>query len=126
MVEGDNTGGWSGRFRRVLDALLGLAQNRIELFAVELQEEKLRAVRLAVWCTVALTLCAGGLLICLGALALFLWTVGGYWGLMGLALALLSASAAMLWWLRRGILGGPQPFADTLAEFKKDRECLRE
>ena len=36
------TGGWLDSLRRTGDSLLGLAQSRFELFAVELQEEKCR------------------------------------------------------------------------------------
>jgi uncharacterized membrane protein YqjE len=117
--------GWLQRLQLIGDSLLALAHNRIGLFAVELQEEKLRALNLAVWIVVALTLCSAGLFVGLGALALFLWNVAGYWGLIGLTVAILSASATLLWWIRRRMRCGPPPFAETLAEFRKDRECLR-
>ena len=119
-----STGGWRNSLRRACDSLLGLAQGRLELFAVELQEEKLRALNVIVWLVVALTLGVAGLLLGLGALAFYLWAVAGYYGLGGLALALLAASAGVLWAIHRRIRTGPTPFVETLGEFRKDRECL--
>jgi uncharacterized membrane protein YqjE len=125
MSEGDpKSDGWLDSIRRTGDSLLGLAQSRIELFTVELQEEKLRALNLLVWLVVALALGVAGILIGLGALALFLWEVAGYGGLIGLALVTLAAAAAVLWSIRQRVQHGPRPFSDTVAEFKKDRECL--
>src|SRR5712672_91852 len=42
-------GGVLQLLRRVCDTVLGLLQNRAELFAIELREEKARQVRLALW-----------------------------------------------------------------------------
>lgn len=117
--------GWFEGLRRAGDSLLGLVQSRFELFTLELQEEKLRALNLVVWLVIGLTLGAGGLLVGLGILAFWLWHVAGYLGLLGLMLAALAAAGGVLWGLRRRIRTGPAPFAETVAEFRKDRECLR-
>lgn len=117
--------GWLDSLRRMGDSVLGLVQSRLELFAVELQEEKLRALGLVVWLVVAVTLVVAGLLAGLAALGIWLWSVAGYLGLIGLMLAALAAAAGVLWGIRRRIRSGPAPFAETLAEFRKDRECLR-
>lgn len=118
-------GGFLGSFRRVGSSLLALLQNRVQLLAVELQEEKLRAVRLLVWLTVALALGIAGLLVVVAVLALFLWQKAGYGGVLGLAIALLGGAAFLLWQLRRRILCEPTPFATTVAEIGKDLACLR-
>lgn len=120
----DNPPGLFASLRRIADSLLALVQNRCELFAVELQEEKLRTVNLLLWLGLALALGTAGLLVGLAALALLLWSVAGYAGLIGLALAALAGAAAIVWTVRRRIQTGPPPFAETVAEFKKDRECL--
>jgi uncharacterized membrane protein YqjE len=126
MGEGDpKPAGWLELLRRAGDSLLGLVQSRLELFTVELQEEKLRALGLLVWLGLALVLGAAGLLLGLGALALFLWEMTGYAGLVGLALVTLASAAGLLWAMRRRIRRGPLPFSQTIAEFRKDRECLR-
>ena len=126
MTEGDpETGGLLGSARRAGSSLLALLQTRVELFAVELQEEKLRAIRLLVWLTIALTLGVGGILVAIGVLALFLWQRAGYAGMIGLAVIALTGAATILWLIRRRMLRGPDPFAATVAEIRKDVECLR-
>lgn len=118
------TGGWANSLRRTGDSLLGLAQNRLELFAVELQEEKLRALNVLIWLIVALALIVAGVLVGLGALALYLWHTAAYFGLIGLALVSLGAGAGALWAIRQRIRSSAAPFAKTVDEFKKDRSCL--
>jgi uncharacterized membrane protein YqjE len=99
--------------------------SRFELFAIEMQEEKLRLVSLLIWLGVAMTLGAAGLVVIMGALAFWLWTTTGYWGLIGLALVPLAGAAGILWKIRGQIQREPPPFSETTAEFKKDHECLR-
>lgn len=126
MREGDpKPDGWLDTLRRSGDSLLGLAQSRLELFSVELQEEKLRVLKLLVWLGVALALGMAGILVVIGTLALFLWNQAGYFGLVGLALLVLAGAAGIFFWLRRQIQSGPRPFDATVTEFRKDRECLR-
>lgn len=117
--------GWLDALRRSGDSVLGLVQNRLELFSVELQEEKLRAIKLLVWLAVALALALAAILVAAGALAIFLWQVAGYWGLIGLALLTLGGAAGIVWRLRQQLHTGPTPFNATVTQFKKDRECLR-
>lgn len=125
MDEQERTsGGWLDSLRRTGDSLLGLAQNRFELFAVELQEEKLRALNTLVWLVVALALIVAGVLVGLGALAIYLWSVAAYFGLIGLALVSLAAGGGLLWYIHNRIRTGPSPFSKTVDEFKKDRTCL--
>jgi uncharacterized membrane protein YqjE len=119
-------GGVLASVRRVGSSLLALLQNRVQLFAVEWQEEKLRALRLLLWLTAALALGIAGLLVAVGVLALFLWKQAGYTGVIGLALVLLGGAALLLWQLRRRILQEPEPFATTVAEIGKDLACLRQ
>lgn len=119
------TGGVPDSVRRIGRSLFALLRTRFELCALEVQEEKLRTVNLLIWLAAAITVGAAGMLVAFGALALFLWQNTGYSGLIGLALAALGAAAATLGYLRRRILAGPAPFATTVAELRKDAECLR-
>jgi uncharacterized membrane protein YqjE len=119
-----HTGGLLERLRGIGESLLALARNRVELFASELQEEKLRLINLLVWFSLAIVLGAGGLLVAIGTLAVWLWDVARYAGLIGLALAAFVGGAGILWGLRRRIETGSMPFTGTLAEFRKDTECL--
>ncbi len=83
-------GSWSDSLRRSGNSLLGLAQSRFELLAVELQEEKLKALSTITWLVVAFALVVAGLLVAIGSLALYLWIAAGYLGLIGLALGTLA------------------------------------
>lgn len=126
MTEPDAAeGGLVGSARRVGSSLLTLLHTRVELFAVELQEEKLRALSFVVWFTTALALAVAGILIAMGIAGVFLWERAGYPGVIALAVAALGSSAGLLWLLRRRILRGPGPFATTISEMGKDLECLR-
>jgi uncharacterized membrane protein YqjE len=126
MFESDpEAGGIMESIRRLGNSLTGLLQTRAELFAVELQEEKLRAIRLLVWVAVAITLVVTGLLVAIVGLALFFWEMAGYWGIAGLAAGALGTAAIILWIIHRRITRGPAPFAGTVAEFRKDAACLK-
>jgi uncharacterized membrane protein YqjE len=126
MAEAEQgAGGVLDSDRRIASSVLGLLHNRLSLAAVELQEEKLRAISLLLWLCAAVGLATVGLLVVVAALGLFLWERAGYAGLVGLAFAAFTGGFVVLLLLRRRILRGPQPFAVTVAEFEKDLECLR-
>jgi uncharacterized membrane protein YqjE len=111
--------------RRLANSVLGLMHNRLSLIAVELQEEKIRAINHIIWLSVAMALGVAGVLVAIATLAIFLWERAGYAGLIGLALLTLGLAALALWLLRRRILNGPQPFATSVAEIGRDFETLR-
>lgn len=119
-----NPGGWLESLRRIGASALALLRSRFELFTVEWQEEKLRLLNLGVWLVVALVLGLSGLLVALAALAIWLWLAAGYLGLILLAVATIGAATGILFWLRHKIKTGPAPFAQTVAECRKDAECL--
>src|SRR5690606_449323 len=118
-------GGVLDSARRLAGSVLGLIHNRLSLATIELQEERLRAISQLIWVGVGFALGLAGILVAIGAVAFFLWERAGYAGLVGLALASLAGGAVVLLRVRREIVHGPQPFATTVAEFKKDFECLR-
>lgn len=111
--------------RRMAASLLALVQARAEMFAVELQEEKLRLLHLLAWFAVAVALGTAGVLVVIGALALQLWQLAGVAGLGGLALVTIGSAAGILTLLRRHVLHVAAPFAATLGEFRKDAQALR-
>jgi uncharacterized membrane protein YqjE len=123
---GESPAGFADSVRRLGKSLLDLLHTRTELFSIELQEEKVRALRLVLWVAAAIAVGVSGLLIAMGALALWAWAAAGYWGLVGLAIGALGAAAVILWGVHRNITNGPEPFAGTVAEFKKDAACLRQ
>ena len=120
-----NPDGWTNSARRIAHSVLALARTRFELFTVEWQEEKLRLLHLALWFLVGGAFGLGGVLIALAALALWLWSVAGYLGLVLLAVAALAMAVGIFVKLRSLIRESPTPFGQTAAEFRKDAECLK-
>ncbi|HZI31836.1 MAG TPA: phage holin family protein [Candidatus Binatia bacterium] len=117
--------GWLESFRCIGESLLAMVRNRFELFTVELQEEKLRLLNLLIWIGLAAALGFAGVFVAIVALAFCLWNAAGYVGLIGLAVVSLGAAIGIILGIRKKIQTGPQPFANTVGEFRKDGECLR-
>jgi uncharacterized membrane protein YqjE len=116
-------GGLWATGKRILRTLCSLAETRVELFLVELQEERIRLLD-------ALLL-AGACLVCaFMALALLTLTVVViFWEqhrILVLVLLTLAYAAAAGWsfYKLRNRLQEWQSFAATLEQFKKDQACL--
>jgi len=122
---GTKPGGMLASLRRMGDSLLALAQSRLQLFALELQSEKLRLMDLLLWLSLAVALGAVGLIVGTVALAIYLWETARYAGLLLVAGVFVGAAVVIVWRLRKGIRRGPMPFAETIGEFRKDRACLQ-
>jgi uncharacterized membrane protein YqjE len=124
MSQGSDTrpGIWAS-LKRIVDTLLATAQHRIELLAVEWQEEKCRlmeallcAVALAVFSIMTLTLATF-------LLVVVFWENGRLFALGGLIVLYLSG-AMLAWRALQTRMKARSAFAGTLDELKKDRECL--
>ena len=122
---GTKPGGVLASLRRMGDSLLALVQSRLQLFALELQSEKLRLMDALLWLSVAVALGAVGLILGTVTLAIYLWETTRYTGLVVLTGIFVGVAAVIVWRLREGIRKGPMPLAGTIAEFKKDRACLQ-
>ena len=119
------SGGIINALRRMAHSMGSLAQARFELFIVELQEEKLRTISLLIWVGAGCALGLAGVLVGIAALGLFMWERAGYAGLIGLALCTLAGAGAIFAHVRHRIIKGPQPFASTSEEFRKDVASLK-
>lgn len=123
MPESDTSPkGLSGSIRRIALSLLGLIENRVQLFAVELQLERLRFLETLLKFGIAVSLAAVGLLLGTFTLAIYVWHVARYAGLVAMTLLFLGAGAFLLWRLREHLRKSPTPFEQTLNQLKKDRE----
>jgi uncharacterized membrane protein YqjE len=122
---GTKPGGMLASLRRMGDSFLALAQSRLQLFALELQSEKLRLMDALLWLSIAVALGAMGLIVGTVALAIYLWEMARYVGLALVSGLFVGAAVVIVWRLREGIRKGPMPLAGTIAEFKKDRACLQ-
>ncbi|HJV24890.1 MAG TPA: phage holin family protein [Aromatoleum sp.] len=111
--------------RGLIDGLLGTAQTRLELFVVEVQEEKLRLASLLFNTLLAAVFLGFGVVF----LAVFLTVL--FWD--GYRLAALGAGTVVL--IACGLLAarnaareardGSRLFAATLGEIGRDRDALR-
>jgi uncharacterized membrane protein YqjE len=109
--------------REILSTILSILQNRLELIGLELQEEKYRIVSLLIWSALAILFLL--LAIVLGTFAL-LFVLEGTARVVGLfaftllyGLGAIVSLVVIMRMIRRGL-----PFSRTVAELKKDRECL--
>lgn len=112
-------------FRRLGDTLLATLQDRIELFSVELQEEKFRLIQIFIWISAAV--CAGMMAITFASLTLvyYFWESARLAVLGGLTLFYVGALVATTVALRRFLARQPRPFDATLQELGEDRACIR-
>ena len=112
--------------RRLAQLTLAIFENRVALFAIELSAEKIRAAEALFW---------GAAFFFLALLAAVVLTIVVVWAspqairlwvLAGFGLAYLAGAAGVFITLRNRLQNWPPPFSDTMAEIKKDRECLLE
>jgi uncharacterized membrane protein YqjE len=124
MAEGETSAGVGlTRLRRIGSTLLGVVQTRIELFGLELREEKLRLAESLIW--------AAGLFF-FGQIALLLLTMALVLVfrehavlvllLFGFVYAGMAVGCGLA--LRQRLKNRPSPFSGTVEELKKDREWL--
>lgn len=111
--------------RRIAQQLLTIAENRLNLMTVEVQEERNRLLHV---CFLALGIAGCGLLAGM-ALTAAIVLVGWAWSPLGVLLILaagyLSAAAAMGWLLARSLRQW-QSFPASLDQLHKDRICFEE
>lgn len=120
----DSPPGLWGTAKRLMDALLAIAENRLELFAVELQEEKCRAAESFLLLAAVAALGAMTLGLLTFTIVVLFWESGRLAALLGLNAAYL-AGTLFAWRALQKRLRTHVPFAGTIGELKKDRECLK-
>jgi uncharacterized membrane protein YqjE len=104
--------------------LLGVAQTRLELLALELEDEKRRVLGVLAWGAVAIMLGGFGLFFLAGWLTVLFWESHRLLALGGFALGFLSLGALALWRLR-GLMGSSEGWLSaSLGEIEADRQAL--
>ena len=105
-------------------ATLGLLSGHVELFGVELQEQKFFGLRALVWTWLALL---AGLLLVIGLSAVVLvalWDNYRLHALIGLCIFYAVALLICLWRLRVTLKAAYNPFSATRAELARNRDRL--
>jgi uncharacterized membrane protein YqjE len=118
-----NFGGLLASARRALDTSISMLKNRVELATIELKEEKSRLTSVAIWGGV-FVFSSFMAVIAITCTTLFVFWEQRVWVAVGLlAFCLIFTVAAIL--ILRGRLKSPMPFAETIAQLKKDRAWLQ-
>jgi uncharacterized membrane protein YqjE len=126
MAAGDHSGGLFSSIRRVADTCVSSVHNRVELLSVELQEEKIRLVRLLLWTGAALF--AAFLAITVMTMGIVMLFEDGRQrkiAIIGFGLVYALGAVGIALKLRGEVRNAPPPLADTLSELRKDLQSLR-
>jgi uncharacterized membrane protein YqjE len=117
--------GFIGSLRALGDTLLGSVQDRLELFSLELQEEKNRLIQIFIWISAAIF--SGMMAIAFASLTLvyLFWESARIAVLGGLTALYTGALVVIVIAFRRFIARQPRPFPSTRQELEKDRACIR-
>ena|SRR5687767_1154487 len=119
------SGGVLASVRRMAETALRTAQNRIELFAAELQEEKSWLIATLLWAAAAIFFCGLAILFVVGTAIYFAPESVRPWLLGGFSVLFIYIAVNALVGLRRCLRDKPPPMADTLGELKKDLDWIR-
>lgn len=118
------SGGLVASLRRMFESAVSLAQRRLELVALEAQEEKVRLLDLLIRAAVVVVLGWMALLTATATLVVAFWDTHPVLVLGSVTLLYGGMAAVLALGLRRRLREGPRPFAGTIEEFRKDRECF--
>ena len=109
--------------RRLLKTVLAIAQNRLELLLVELQQERWRFFDALLLAGAVLTLAAMTVMVATITLVVVCVEAKRLDLLVALTLLCLVATIVAFWRLRKRLKTWA-PFSGTLTELKKDKACL--
>ena len=117
--------GYLSSLRSLGEGLLASVQDRLELFTVELQEEKFRLIQTFIWISAAVF--TGMMAITFASLTLvyLFWESARLAVLGGLTVLYTGALVVIIIAFRRYRARQPSPFAATLHEIGEDRACIR-
>ena len=117
--------GFLQSLRALGDGLLATVQDRLELFSVELQEEKFRLIQIFVWISAAIFTGMMALGFASLTLVYLFWASARLAVLGGLAAFYAGALVVIIIAFRRFVARQPSPFSATRQEIREDRACIR-
>jgi uncharacterized membrane protein YqjE len=105
--------------------LLGTAHDRIQLFTIELHEEKVRLLQLLIWIgAIGFSAVMAMTFLTVTVVYLF-WETARLPVLIGFAVFYGATFTGIAFAFRRYLKRQPLPFDATLQELREDRECMR-
>lgn len=117
--------GFLGSLQTLGDSLLGTAHDRLQLFSLELQEEKYRLIQILLYTAGVVLAGIMALTFASLTLAFVFWPAARFAVLGGLTAFYVIALLVLALGFRRFLKAMPRPFDATIAELKEDRACIR-
>ncbi len=118
------SGGLYHSLTQLLSTLLALLHNRLALLSVELEEEKLRMLRVLAWGAAAFLLLGMGMASLAALIAVALWAEHRVLALALVTLLFVAAGGLALRTAARWMRAPSGLFAASLAELRSDRDSL--
>jgi uncharacterized membrane protein YqjE len=119
-------GGLLHSIKHLGHTLLGAAHTRLEIFATEIEEERLRLEQLLL-IALGAGFCLGmAMVLCVTFVLIYFWDSHRLLAVGLLAMAFLAIAAVLGWILRERVKSRPKPFMVTRGELAKDGAMLRE
>jgi len=115
----------AGALRRISTTFLSILHNRLELATLELKEEKHWAVATLIVAVLAASFAILSVVAVLVTIAFVVPPAARPWVMIGIS-ALMIAGLLICVFNLKARLNRPPVLAETLAEIKKDIECLKE
>lgn len=115
----------SGPLRRLGASMLTLGRIRLELFAIEAQEEKERIASLLLWAVLAALLAGFGLLMVILLITVALWDSHRLLALAGGTAVLVVAAAVAVSKVKALIDQPASLFQSSIGELRADADALR-
>lgn len=122
---GASGSGLSSSLRRMLTTLLGMLQNRLELFSLELQDEREWLVGTLVWASALVFLSGCALILITITIVLLTPAEVQRYVLVALCLVYIALAVGGAIGLRKRLNEKPPAFKDTVSELKKDIASLQ-
>jgi len=110
--------------RNLATTLVALLQNRLELLATDLEEERIRLLQLLFWAAAALFFFALGVLMITVLVVLLVWESHRLAGIVVLAVVFLAISVGLAIVVRNRMYVRSRLFSASLDELAKDKDRL--
>ena len=114
-----------GALRRLLGSATAMLQTRLELIGIELAEEKDRLIAVLFLGLAGMMFAMLALIALTALIAIAFWDTYRWQALAGLTFVYGAAAVFCGLKARRGLHTAPLVFQETIEEFQKDRDALR-
>ena len=119
-----NPAGLFKSLRHLLDTGLAAVQNRLELFVVELKEEKCHVIQILIWASAVILLGLMAIATATFTIVFLVEESARVFVLAGFCLFYILAAVGAFLGLKKRLKDQPLPFAESISQIKKDREWL--